>query len=98
MGQFLAERFVRDLDASQLPLGARDTLAAAGVQLHKTIFVPGDETCFHLLSAGSLDDAWQAIRSAGLQVDRLHEVELASDGGELTPERAVELARQGDAR
>jgi Protein of unknown function (DUF4242) len=54
---------------------AADQLAAAGAEVEyvRTIFVPEDELCLHLLDAASIDAANELIQRAGISPDRIVE-------------------------
>jgi Protein of unknown function (DUF4242) len=58
--------------ADRLAAGAR-RLSDEGTRVRylDTIFLPGDETCFHLLEAGSEEDVRAVARNAGIDADRI---------------------------
>ena len=58
--------------ADRLATGARQ-LSGEGTRVRylDTIFLPGDETCFHLLEAGSEADVRAVALRAGIDADRV---------------------------
>ena len=82
MTAFLVELYVaqsnagavrRDAERARL---AAEALSREGtpVRYLQSIFVPADETCFHLCEAGSADAVREVIRRADLSVGRVSEV------------------------
>jgi uncharacterized protein DUF4242 len=45
----------------------------AGVRYLRSIVIPGDETCLHLVAADSVEQVARAFERAGLQADRIVE-------------------------
>jgi hypothetical protein len=79
MPNFVVELYRPRSDAESVRLAA-DRLAAIARQLNSegtpvryvdTIFLPGDETCLHVLEAGSESDVRTVVRRAGIDVDRV---------------------------
>jgi hypothetical protein len=66
---------------SQLPQLSADARRASeqltregtSVRFVRTVFVPEDETCFHLYEAASADAVCEAARRAGLPLERVIE-------------------------
>jgi hypothetical protein len=88
---FLVEMYVPRLRAGQVDEAAARAGAAAAamrrtgsdVRHLRVIFVPGDETCFHIFEAASAEHVWEAGRHAGLAFDRVAEAveSVNSEGG-----------------
>ena len=82
MTAFLVELYVARLDAGSVRRDAeRARLAAEAlsregtpVRYLQSIFVPADETCFHLCEAGSEDAVREVIRRADLSFGRVSKV------------------------
>jgi hypothetical protein len=79
MPEFLVELYVSQADASsaapatELARQAAEALSAQGAAIRyvRSIYVPDDETCFHLYRAGSVDAVREAACRAGLPVERI---------------------------
>lgn len=92
MGEFLVELYVaRDGAAavehgSQLSRLASEELTREGtpVRFLRSIFVPEDETCFHLYEAPSADAVREVARRVGLPVERVTEA-VATVASEESP-------------
>jgi hypothetical protein len=82
--QFLLEQYVTSVDAATVERRAHDAREAAAeltrqgkrVEYLRSIFVPEDETCFHLYEAESLSAVREAARRAALPFDRVAEAVL----------------------
>lgn len=60
--------------ATRAHAAAREVSRTAGtVRYLRSIFVPGDETCFHLFEAPSAEAVWEASRRAALSAERVVE-------------------------
>jgi uncharacterized protein DUF4242 len=46
---------------------------ANGVRYLRSILIPGDETCLHLVEADSVEQVAEAFEQAGLKADRIVE-------------------------
>ena len=70
MPEYLVELYsVADPDAAALArLGDGTT-----VRYVRSILIPGDETCLHLVEADSAEQVAEAFERAGLQADRIVE-------------------------
>jgi hypothetical protein len=51
------------------------TLAGTPVRYVRTIFVRGDETCFHVFEAASAENVREVVRRASLSAQRIVEAE-----------------------
>ncbi len=74
MPSYLIERYVAVSRGSEVD-DASARLAASGGDVrhvHAT-FVPGDETCFHIVEAASLDAVYEALERAALTYERIVE-------------------------
>lgn len=79
---FLAELYVSQSDPGAVRRGAERTRLAAEaltregtpVRYLRSIFVPEDETCFHLCEAGSAEAIREVGRRASLPFERVAEV------------------------
>ena len=78
---YLVEAYVSKSDANG-PAGIPDRavlasnemrLEGAFVRYVRSIFIPHDETCFHIFEAGSERDARNAAARAGIQPERVLE-------------------------
>jgi hypothetical protein len=80
MTAYLVELYVPHADAVRQ--GAERTRLAAEqltregtpVRYVRSIFVPEDETCFHLCEAGSAEAVHEAVRRAAIPFERVAEV------------------------
>jgi hypothetical protein len=85
MPEFLVELYVSRAEAETVELTSERARAAAaqltgeGTSVHylRSIYVPEDETCFHLFEGSSADAVREAARRAGLRVERLSETKGA---------------------
>jgi hypothetical protein len=70
MPEYLVELYtITDPDSVALArLGARN-----GVRYLRSILIPGDETCLHLVEAASAEQVAAAFEQAGLVADRIVE-------------------------
>jgi hypothetical protein len=81
MPEFLVELFVSRADAGSTAPGAERARRAAealsnqgtSVRYLRSIFVPDDETCFHLYTASSLAAVRAVGSRAGLRFERISE-------------------------
>jgi hypothetical protein len=81
---YLAEAYTARSNAAAVEAAAgRATAAAAAltaagrpVQYVRTVFVPGDETCFHLFEADAAEDVAEAVRRAGIECERIVEADV----------------------
>ena len=82
MTAYLVELYVSQRDATAVQEGAERTRRAAEeltregtpVRYVRSIFVPEDETCFHLCEAGSARAVHEVVRRAALRFERVTEV------------------------
>ncbi|HEY2915616.1 MAG TPA: nickel-binding protein [Candidatus Limnocylindrales bacterium] len=88
MAEFVVELYQPTAGSSRsLADGRRRARAAAAdlsreglpVRFLRSLFLPGDETCFYLFEAASADVARAAAERAGLAVDRVVQAQ-SSDG------------------
>ena len=79
---YLVEAYVSKSDANG-PAGICDRAVLASTEMRRegmfvryvrSIFVPQDETCFHIFEAGSEQDARNAAARAGIQPARVLEM------------------------
>jgi hypothetical protein len=70
MPEYLVELYtVADPDSAALArLGDRNT-----VRYLRSILIPGDETCLHLVEAASAEQVAEAFEELGLEADRIVE-------------------------
>jgi hypothetical protein len=70
MPEYLVELYsVADPDSAALAhLGA-----GSNVRYLRSILIPGDETCLHLVEADSVEQVTEAFADAGLEADRIVE-------------------------
>jgi hypothetical protein len=88
MAEFLVEVYVPRTDPAAAERGAErartaaEQLAAEGAPIRylRSIFVPEDETCFHLYTAASAAEVDAAARRAALGFDRIAEAVSESRG------------------
>ena len=70
MPEYLVELYtVADPDLAALARLGDGT----GVRYLRSILIPGDETCLHLVEAGSAENVAEAFEQAGLSADRIVE-------------------------
>jgi hypothetical protein len=79
--------------ATERARSAAEAMAREGlhVQWLRTIFVPDDETCFHLYEAASAELVGEAVGRAGIGFERV----LAATESELPADAAAGLAGLG---
>jgi hypothetical protein len=91
VAEFLVELYVSRIDgAAVAENGARRARLAAEeltregrqVRYLRSIFVPGDETCFFLYEANRVEDVEEAARRASLRVERVAEAIAGRKGEE----------------
>lgn len=90
MTTYLVEAYVTKLDEiriRELAAGARaaaEAMTRDGVNVRylRSIFVPADETCFHLLEAPSAEAVRQAGARVALAFERIVQAVETSDGKE----------------
>lgn len=88
MAEFLLELYVPRSRPEIVATGAERTRVAAEqltregrpVRYVRSLFMPEDETCFHLCEAGSADDVRLAAERAALPFDRVIEAAPGSNG------------------
>jgi hypothetical protein len=71
MTEYLVELYSRSSNpdsAALVRLGERD-----GVRYLRSILIPGDETCLHLVQADSIEQVADAFKRVGLEADRIVE-------------------------
>jgi Protein of unknown function (DUF4242) len=81
MPEFLVELYVSRADAASTVPGAErarlaaEELSRQGTAIHylRSIFVPDDETCFHLYAASSIEAVHEVGARAGLRFERISE-------------------------
>jgi len=67
-----------DQDTARVRLAAEEhTRAGTPVRYLRSIFVPDDETCFHVIEAPSAEAVAEIARRAGLPVERVVEASSA---------------------
>lgn len=79
VGKYLVEAYLGRLRDSDLEQGARRAEDAAeeltrqgcSVRYLRMIFVPEEETCFHVYEAASADDVQEASSRAGIAFERV---------------------------
>lgn len=82
MTEFLVELYVSRIDGAAVESGAESARLAAEqltregtpVRYVRSIFVPEDETCFHLYEAARLEDVAEAARRASLAFERVERI------------------------
>jgi hypothetical protein len=88
MAEFLVELYVSRTDGAAVESGAESARLAAEeltregtlVRYVRSIFVPDDETCFHLYEAAKVEDVVEAARRASLPFERIAEAIAARKG------------------
>jgi hypothetical protein len=99
---YLVEAYISKSDANG-PVGIADRALLASKEMRRegtfvrylrSIFVPQDETCFHIFEAGSEQDARNAAARAGIQPERV----LEATNFEGTRALARSARGAGDAR
>jgi hypothetical protein len=88
VAEFLLELYVSRSTPDAVANGAERTRLAAEqltregkpVRYVRSLFMPEDETCFHLCEAASADDVRLAAERAALPFDRLIETVAGSNG------------------
>jgi hypothetical protein len=79
MPEFLVELYAPRADVARMRRGAQRARQAAAelsnqgtpVRYVRSIFVPDDETCFHLYRAGSVEAVREVESRAGLRFERI---------------------------
>jgi muconolactone delta-isomerase len=103
---YLAELYQQRLGARDLEgqtvraqVAAQDSSAdGRRVRLLRSIFVPGDETCFQLFEAASAEDVEQVLSQAGLAVERIVEVvEVGAATDPAIASRTVARSRRAES-
>lgn len=97
MTEFLVELYVSRIDGASVESGAESARIAAEqltregtpVRYVRPIFVPDDETCFHLYEAATVEDVVEAARRASLPFERVAE---ALRGGPDSSDRATDIS------
>jgi hypothetical protein len=77
--RFLVELYVSRCKASDFDEEAQrvrsvsDDLSRRGLQIRylRSLFLPEEETCFHLFEASGLEAVEEAVQSAGLECERI---------------------------
>ena len=80
-GRYLAEVYTSRRELSQVEArteslrAATAALAASGIPIRhlQVVFVPEEETCFHLFEAAGPESVAQVLRQAGLEPERISE-------------------------
>ncbi|MGH3416761.1 MAG: hypothetical protein ACRDSS_09865 [Actinocrinis sp.] len=80
MARYLVERYLPASDAFSLADEAACLRGSRGAKLLMTFYAAEDETCFHLLEAGSATAVRRAGEGAGVRIDRVVRVETVDDG------------------
>jgi FlaG/FlaF family flagellin (archaellin) len=78
MGSFLVESFTpRSAAVGEIEARARNAAHGTSVHYVRSIFMRGDEICFHLVDAPSAAEVSAVIRAAGIAAQRIIEVDEA---------------------
>jgi hypothetical protein len=78
MKSFLVESYTpRSAVIDEIEARARRAAGGTAVHYVRSIFVPADEICFHLLDGPAAGDVGDVIRAAGIQAQRIVEVDEA---------------------
>lgn len=93
MAEFLAEIYVARSDAAAVEHGTERARRAAAelaregrrVRYLRSIFLPEDETCFHLYEAERVEDVEEAARRASLSFERIAEASATGTVAEAEP-------------
>jgi hypothetical protein len=80
---YVAEAYTSRSSRTDLKaIAERATAAAAAitapgrpVRYMRTVFLPDDETCFHLFEADAAEQVRQAVRRAGIECERIVQAE-----------------------
>ena len=76
MNCFLVESYTtRSAAIDEIKARARRAAGGTTVQYVRSIFVPTDEICFHLLDAPDAGDVGAVMRAAGIAAQRIVEVD-----------------------
>lgn len=86
MARYLVERYLPASAAAALGEDVVRLRGSPDANLVMTFYAAEDETCFHLLDAGSLAAVRRAGASAGLTVDRIVSVETVTGDAAVQPE------------
>lgn len=89
MAEFLVECYVPQSEvggiqarAERSALAAEElTRAGTPVRYVRSIFVPGDETCFHLYEAASAELVREAAQRAAITFERIETIAELNGGG-----------------
>jgi hypothetical protein len=84
--------FERDAESARLA-AERLSLNGTPVRYLQSLFVPEDETCFHLYEAASAESVCEAAEGAGLRVARINEA--VSGSGSVTVSDKPTCVRKG---
>ena len=71
MPEYLVELYSVDANVDSAVLGSLGD--GMSVRHLRSILIPGDETCLHLVEADSVEQVAEAFRQAGLEADRIVE-------------------------
>ena len=78
MNCFLVESYTpRSAAIDEIEARVRRAAGGTAVQYVRSIFVPTDEICFHLLDAPEAGDVDDVMRAAGIAAQRILEVSEA---------------------
>jgi hypothetical protein len=91
MPEFLVELYVSRADAASTGPGAErarraaEELSSQGISIRylRSIFVPDDETCFHLYKASSVAAVQEVGSRAGLRFERISEAAAEPHDGHI---------------
>ena len=72
MPEYLVELYSSNASVDSADLAAR-LGDGSSVRYLRSILIPGDETCLHLVEADSVEQVAEAFRQAGLEADRIVE-------------------------
>ena len=107
MGEYLVEGYLRRPGSDELPRAAARARAAANeltragtpVSYLGAIFIPGDETCFHLYEAPSAEAARTASARAGIGFERIVDaVQVAAEAIDPGGSPTARTSAQGGGR
>ena len=69
MPEYLVELY--SVTANPDPIALSRLAVGTSVRYLRSIVIPGDETCLHLVEAASVEEVAAALEQAGLQADRI---------------------------